>query len=1298
METLNLPLEDLSIRDRVRFERTWRRWTRRAEGADWEQQRAAMQPEIDAAVKRLRERREGLPRVTYDLDLPILDHREAITAALSERQVLVVAGETGSGKSTQLPKFCLSAGLGVRGLIGHTQPRRIAARTIAARLAEELNVPLGRQVGYKIRFQDQTDPQTYIKLMTDGVLLAETQSDRFLDQYEVIILDEAHERSLNIDFLLGYLKQRLQQRSDLHLIITSATIDAERFGAHFADERGPAPIIEVSGRTYPVEMRYRPLVTHEGEDLDVAEGVVQAVHELARIDRGDVLVFLPTERDIRELARRLRGETFAGDGRRQTEVLPLYARLSSREQHRIFEPSDYRRIILATNVAESSLTVPNIRYVVDSGTARISRYSPRSKILRLPIEPVSRASADQRAGRCGRVAPGVCIRLFDEDDFQRRDMYTTPEIRRTNLAAVILQAKAMSLGEIEQFPFLDPPRPESIRDGYKTLFELQALTRERELTEIGRQLARMPVDPRIGRMILAGADENCLHDVLVIAAALELQDPRERPHDKQQQADERHAPFQDPESDFLSYLKLWDFYHHLKETVSRSQLQKACQRNFLSFYRLREWTEIHRQLLQVAQQQRLPLGSRGREFAAIHRALLTGLLSGVALRTGDSEYTGAGGVKLSLWPGSGLFRERPQWIMAAERLETSRRYARVVARISPTWIEPLAEHLVKRSYSDPHWSKKAGAVMAYEKVSLMGMPVVANRRVPYGKIDPETSRRLFIEGALVDERVNGAEGVLRRNREVRAELAELAAKTRRREYLVDDFSIFLFYDERLPADICDLAGLRRWLRRDTSHHDQLTMTLADLVPEQPPQEKSELFPDHCQIDSLTLPVHYHFSPGSEDDGVTLTVPAAAVQQLSAQRLEWLVPGLLEEKVVALIRALPKQLRKNFVPVPDTAKRLTVDLVFGQGALRETVASRLSAWADERIGADDFDLQKLPVHLQMNVRVVDDEGTVVQMGRDLNALQLASRPKESAAELPSPIGEHPWRRDGITSWDFDALPVEVPLERSGIQIVGFPALVDQGESVALRLLDDKAEAEYQTRRGISRLYCLAHRKSLQTQVRWLPRWDETCVWAASLLDANTLKAQLQLRIAELAFVGRKALPRDPAAFAARLENATERIAVATQELAPRVPQLFEAYHQARLAWEAVTGSRAADAREDIGTQLAALMEPGFLVDVPWNWLQQFPRYLHAIVYRLEKLGSGGPARDAEFAGIVRPYWQRYQQRADENQRRRRHDPELVEFRWMIEELRVSLFAQHLGTAIKISPQRLDKQWSKVAAAM
>ncbi len=1248
--------------------------------------------DIDASVQRCDERSRRRPMIQFDGSLPIHDRREEIAEAIQQRQVVVVAGETGSGKSTQLPKIAMSVGYGIKGMIGHTQPRRIAARSIASRVADELKVPLGEQVGFKIRFTDKTNPQTFIKLMTDGILLAETQGDRFLDQYDLIILDEAHERSINIDFLIGYLRGLLSKRPELRLIITSATIDAERFSEHFADQTGNAPIIAVSGRTYPVDVHYRPLVDAEGEECDAIDGIVAAAHELAEIDRGHMLVFLPTERDIREAARRLRAETFAGDGSRTTEVLPLYARLSAAEQNRIFQPSEYRRIVLSTNVAESSLTVPDVRYVIDTGTARISRYSPRSKVQRLPIEAVSQASANQRMGRCGRVGPGICIRLFDEEEFQRRDEYTTPEIRRTNLAAVILQAKTLRLGEIEEIPFLDPPRPETIRDGYKTLFEIGAVDAHRRLTPIGRQLARMPVDPRIGRMILAAQSEGCLGEVLIIAAALEIQDPRERPYDKQQQADQRHEQFLDTDSDFLSYLKIWDFYHHLRETVSRSQLRKACRQNFLSYNRMREWTEIHRQLLDLVGRRHVRRNSQGPDYAALHRSLLAGLLSGVAYKTNEREYSGAGGLQLVLWPGSGLVRSRKQWVVSAELIETSRRYARTVARISPTWIESLAEHLLKRSYSDPHWHRKSNSVMAYEKVSMFGMPVVTKRRVRYGKINMAESRRIFIEAGLVDQQAQIRDKFFRHNEQIRAEITGLAAKTRRREYVLDDYSFFAFYDQRLPDHVYDVASLRRWLKSPEGDEASLRMRVEDFVDLQGSADHADSFPSQMEIGAMTLPVKYNFQADADDDGVTLVVPSKAVGQLLDHRMGWLVPGLLEEKVVALIRSLPKSLRRNFVPVPDTAREIAAEIDFGQGDLLATLAGHLRQRSGERVAPSDFDLTKLPRHLNINIRVVDDVGEVQHSGRDLEQLRQTLR--SNTDDDASSLAHEEWTREGITEWDFGDFPKDVPLEQHGITINAYPALIDAGDSVALRLLDSPVQAAHDTRQGLIRLYTIANRKSLRVQVRHLPRWDECCLWSASLLDADTLKNHLQDRITDLAFVHRRPVPRSEEQFAASVENAVERIAVATQELTPLVPAMFEAYHKARLAFEQATSTRWSDMRNDISIQMAELFADDFLRHVPWMWIQQFPRYLNAIVYRLDKLAGGGEARDREGQDQITPHWDRFTAQQAKNREVGRFDPELEEYRWMVEELRVSLFAQPLGTAIKISPQRLDKQWGKV----
>jgi ATP-dependent helicase HrpA len=822
------------------------------DGKAFEQHRKRLEEELRQSIARREFRARGVPPITFDADLPITARREDIAAAIREHQVVIVCGETGSGKSTQLPKICLEMGRGIAGLIGHTQPRRIAARSVAARIAEELGSPLGRAVGYKVRFSEAIGPQSYIKLMTDGILLAETQSDPNFEQYDTIILDEAHERSLNVDFLIGYLKRLLPRRPDLRVIITSATIDAARFAEHFAEgsrhtpcavgpklaaseseadgtRRVPAtlgcPIVEVSGRTYPVEVFWRPMeADEEGNEPDLQDAVRAAVDEVARIDRGDILIFMPTERDIHETAKTLRGRPLPGDGRSDdTEILPLYARLSIQEQQRVFQPGPKRRVVIATNVAESSLTVPRIRFVIDPGTARISRYSPRTKTQRLPIEAVSRASADQRKGRCGRVGPGICLRLFGEADYLARDDYTMPEIQRTNLAAVILQMKTLRLGELEDFPLIDPPKPEAVKDGYRTLFEIGAIDEQQELTEIGRRLGRLPVDPRIGRMILAGIDEGCLPEVLVIAAALEVQDPRERPLEKQEAADNAHARFADEQSDFLGYLKLWDFYHGLKETLSRNQLQRACRQNFLSVTRMREWLDVHRELLEVVRDE----GVRGADcqsakhaadwqsaprYDAIHRAILAGLLSSIAQRGETHEYTVAGGGKANLWPGSGMFRSKAKWIVAAEQVETTRRYLRCCGRIDPLWIEPLAEHLIKRTYSDPHWESKWASAVALERLTLFGLVIVAGRPIRYGPIDADISRQLLIEHGLVQGDLWPKPAFLAENEALLEEVERLQAKMRNRDLAIDNGEQFAFYDARLPADVYDGAQLNRWLK------------------------------------------------------------------------------------------------------------------------------------------------------------------------------------------------------------------------------------------------------------------------------------------------------------------------------------------------------------------------------------------------------------------------------------------------------------------------------------------------------
>ncbi len=1240
----------------------------------------------------LRQRRlAGVPPAALDPELPITARREEIAAAIRDHQVVVVCGETGSGKSTQLPKICLQLGRGVDGLIGHTQPRRIAARTIAARLAAELGSTVGQRVGFKIRFADETSPETYVKLMTDGVLLAETQGDRHLERYDTIIIDEAHERSLNIDFLLGYVKRLLPRRPDLRVIITSATIDAQRFAEHFGAPGSPAPVIEVSGRAYPVEVRYRPLqVDEEGGEPDLAREVADAVEDLARDAGGDVLVFLPTEREIRNAAKTLRGRTSSGALGGKTEVLPLYARLSTAEQNKIFQPHKRRRIVLATNVAESSLTVPGIRSVIDTGTARVSRYSPRSKVQRLPIEPVAQASADQRMGRCGRVGPGICVRLFSEDDYLSRDRYATPEIRRTNLAAVILQLLALKLGEVEDFPFLDPPRSDNVRDGYKTLFELGAIDTDRRLTDLGRQLARLPVDPRIGRMILAGHAEGCLHEVLIIASALEVQDPRERPADKQEAADAAHARFLDENSDFLGYLKLWDFFHHLKDSLSRNQLRKACQQNFLSFNRLREWQDVHLQLLRLVGQTGMKPGPRRDQYDPIHRALLTGLLSNLATLSDRHEYQGAAGKGFYLWPGSGLFSKKPKWIVCAELVETTRRFLRTAARIDPAWIEPLAGHLVNRTYSDPYWSRKRGTVLAHEKVTIFGLTVSAGRRVPFGPINADTSRELFITFGLVEGQLNTRAAFFEHNRRLCDEIESLGAKARNRDYFVGPSVIHDFYDARLPADVHDNASLNKWLQESRRGDPRvLMMTRADLLPEDAGEVPATDFPDDVQVDSLKLRVDYRFEPGNEDDGVTLVAPREGLGQLHEDRLGWLVPGLLVEKVTALIRTLPKPLRRSLVPAPDTAREAVARMAYGEGAFLPVVADTLSRIAGQRIPPDAFDLDKLPEHLKMNIRVVDEQAQPIIQGRDIAEIR---RELGEEATPGAEIADEAWRREGLTRWDFGLLPERVETRRGAFVVPGFPALVDDGAAVSLRLYDNAEFAARQSHAGVRRLFCLSQRRLLKQQADWLPDLDRLELCGAAL-GVTELPSQLQSLIAERALFRGAPTPRSEAEFESFCAAGREHLGVAVQEVTRVVAPLLTLGSQVPVQLERAP-SQARYAVEDMREQFAGLTPKGFLTQTLWEWLEHFPRYFEAMLLRLDKLRSGGGPRDRRSMDELQPHQAAYRERRAEHESRGVFDAELEHFRWMLEEFRVSLFAQELGTSLKVSGPRLDKQWLNV----
>jgi ATP-dependent helicase HrpA len=1263
--------------------------------------------QLDESNRRREARQALVPNLEYDESLPVVGRREEIAAAIRDQQVVVVCGETGSGKSTQLPKICLEIGRGVAGMIGHTQPRRIAARSIAARVAEELSTSVGQKVGFKIRFTDATGPDTLVKVMTDGVLLAESQHDRFFDQYDTLIIDEAHERSLNIDFLLGYLHRLIQKRPDLRLIITSATIDAQRFAEHFKSDLGPAPVIDVTGRTYPVDTLYRPLVREDdGEELETFRGVADAVEELCHLGSGDVLVFLPTERDILQAAHKLRGRHLPGG---QPEILPLYARLSTAEQNRVFAKHSGRRIVLATNVAESSLTVPGVRYVVDTGTARISRYSARSKLQRLPIERISQASADQRKGRCGRVGPGVCVRLYSEDDFLTRERFTSPEIQRTNLAAVILQLLALELGPIDEFPFLDPPRAEAIRDGYKTLFELGAIDQPKadHLSPLGHRLARLPVDPRIGRMILEADRERCLADVLIIAAGLEVQDPRDRPAERQQEADAAHAQWADADSDFLGWLKLWDFVQRLKTQTSRGQFRKACRQNLLSEVRLREWQDVHRQLLEIVEQFGIkpsrrrwigPVRPQGPitendAYAAIHRSLLAGLLSSVANRGETNEYTAAGGGKFQLWPGSGVYQTKPKWLVAAEMVETTRRYLRTVGRIDAQWIEPLASHLVNRSYSEPHWDRRAGGAMAYEKVSLLGLTVVPRRRVRYTSIDPRASRQLFLQHGLVEGDFDTKAEFFRHNRQLMESIEAQAAKARRRELLVDPQMIFDFYEARLPAAVVDAPSLDKWRREmEPKNRRLLFMTEADLVGESPAAAPASEYPDQLELDQMKLPLVYHFEPGAEQDGVTVTVPREGLRQLSEERLGWLVPGLVANKVEALIRSLPKAVRRNVGAAPEVARKVADQLAFAVGPFLPMVAAELTKISGERITPETFDLERMPLHLRMKVRVVDHGGRTVVEGRDLASI----REHLGDDALPAqPSANHsPWHRDGLTKWDFGALPEQVELRRGGMVLAKYPALVDQGNAVALRLADTLAAAREQTRLGALRLFVLLEHRELRGQVAWLPGIETIRLHAAPLAKKRSIEEQLIDFLGGKAFYVTEELPRDAESFEAMRLAGRRNILPAVQESTKFLQHLFEAYHEVRLALEEPRPATWKYALDDIRDQLGALLQESFLIVTPWTWLEHYPRYLKAMTLRLSKIAGSGIPRDTASHEEIGRHWQNYKERAEEHRQRGIDDPELSVFRWMVEELRVSLFAQELGTTIPVSPKRLDRQWSKV----
>lgn len=1286
--TLLASIDECMLGDRFALARQCRQLQKQiAANADVDDKLLALAQRINASALRRKERQENVPKIIYPEDLPVTQRLDDIRKAITDHQVVVLAGETGSGKTTQIPKVCLEMGRGVAGLIAHTQPRRLAARAVAQRLADELNTSVGEGVAYQIRFQEVASPNSYIKLMTDGILLAAIQRDRFLSQYDTIIIDEAHERSLNIDFLLGYLKTLLPKRPDLKLIITSATIDVERFSAHFNN----APVIEVSGRSFPVEYRYRPQ-EELSADNDLGEAVEAVLRELMAEGahrHGDTLVFLSGERDIRELTRHLKNADLPG-----AEVLPLYSRLSGAEQQRIFDLRGRRgwRVILATNVAETSLTVPGIRYVIDAGTARVSRYSVRSKVQRLPIEAISQASANQRAGRCGRVAPGIAYRLYSEADYLGRPEYTEPEIQRTNLAAVILQMLQLKLGDISDFPFVDTPDNKFVNDGFALLSELGAVS-EGRLTKLGDQLGRFPVDPRIGRLLLAAAEGSCLREMLIIASALSIQDPRERPADKRQASDEKHRRFWQEDSDFAAFVGLWDYAEEQRQELSASQWRKLCQREFLSWTRMREWREVHRQLTLMCRQLSLKQNKEPADFNSIHRALLPGFLGQIATKDENREFIGARNRKLHIFPGSALFKKPPAWIVAAELAETSQLYARCVAKIDPEWVFGVNDSLFKRSYYEPHWQARSGRVMAFEQTALYGLIIRDKKRVHYGPIAPEESREILIRQALVEGRYQGRADFYQHNKRLIAEISELEDKARRRDILVSDDELFRYYDERLPADIITAKHLEHWLKA-TAPPKTLFLSRGELMRHNGGDVTEQQFPDTLTSAGMSLALSYHFEPGHPADGVSVSVPLGNLAHLAEGRLEWLVPGLLREKCITLVKTLPKAQRKQLVPVPDYIDRALPMIKASDQALLSQLAAALHKLSGVQIDVMEWAANRIDDYYLMNIRVLDNTGKLLAQGRDLHKLkaQLAGQVQEGIAEESS---------GGFTSkvlqdWNFGNLDKRHEFKRGGATLTAYPCLRDDGESVVLELAESEQDAQQKSLYGVLRLLLLRmsqqakmlranlfRNNAVQLQFAAVgeqkKRWIEDCLLAAArqsfAIDPDKLP-ETDSDFERLWQVGRESFTSDAESYATLLV------------------EILGHYSDIRRALKKLNSLSWIHSVNDVNTQLEALFFDGFITELNRDELDQYPRYLRAILQRLSKL-DGHYQRDRQCTLVLEPMQKQLMDFLAKAPDDARSHASLREYRWQLEEFRISLFAQNIGTRAPVSEKRLKQLWKTVS---
>lgn len=1282
-KTLKAAIKDCMMRDQFRLHR-------RLQGAARiknDQAKHAVFDEIAADIAKsmsvVELRRTQRPTVTYPELLPVSQKKDDIAEAIKHNQVVIVAGETGSGKTTQLPKICLELGRGVKGMIGHTQPRRLAARSVASRIAEELECEMGSYVGYKVRFNDQVSDRSQIKLMTDGILLAEIQHDRYLNQYDTIIIDEAHERSLNIDFILGYLRELLPKRPDLKVIITSATIDPERFSKHFNN----APIIEVSGRTYPVDVRYRPIVEDSDDtDRDQLEAIFDAVDELCDEGQGDILIFMNGEREIRDTADALEKRKL-----RDTEIVPLFARLSAGEQNRVFQPHTGRRIVLSTNVAETSLTVPGIKYVIDPGTARISRYSYRTKVQRLPIEPISQASANQRKGRCGRVQEGICIRLYSEEDFLSRPEFTDPEILRTNLASVILQMTAIGLGDIQAFPFVEAPDNRNIQDGVRLLEELGAINASakdprKRLTSVGRQLARLPIDPRLARMVLEAPKNNALREVMIIASALSIQDPRERPMEKQQASDEKHRRFYDKESDFMTFVNLWDYVQEQQKALSGNQFRKQCKKDYLNYLRIREWQDIHFQVRQVVRELELRINDTEAGYDAVHMSLLSGLLSHIGMKDQEkNEYQGARNARFNIFPGSGIFKKQPKWVMVAELVETSRLWGRIAAKIQPEWVEPLAQHLLKRSYSEPHWEKKSAAVHAFEKVTLYGIPVVAKRKVNYGRIDPTISREIFIRSALVEGDWDTKHKFFQQNRKLLREVEELEHKSRRRDILIDDEQLFEFYDQRIDLSVVSGRHFDTWWKKASKENPELLNFEREMLFRNDASHVTDLdYPNFWHQGNLKLKLSYQFEPGEDNDGVTVHVPLAILNQVEPDGFDWQIPGLRHELVVALIKSLPKTLRRNFVPAPNYADAFLSRTKVMEAPLLDSMEKELKRITGVTILREDWNLDQIPDHLKITFRAVDHRNRKLRENKDL--YELKDSLKEKVQQTLSQVADDDIEQEGLKMWSFGTLPERYQQKRGGFEVRAYPAIVDNNDSVGIKLFETEEEQHRAMQQGQRRLILLNIPSPIKYLHDNLPNKSKLGLYfnpygrVLDLID-DCIACGIDKLIEQ-----KGGIVWQPEAFEALKDYVRAELGDTVVEIAKQVEEILTTAFNINKRLKGRVDLTMAFALSDIKAQLEGLIFKGFATECGWKRLPDILRYMRAIERRLEKLPID-PNKDRVHILKVESMVNEYKELLNKIPKGQPIPENVKEIRWMIEELRVSYFAQQLGTPYPISDKRI-----------